>query len=254
MSESDNAILTGRAIEGGGDPFVFAGAGVPSGAGTIQLVYLNDFDGIWEYRDAIAAGDVDVRAVVGVACPVCGRAECWREIAPYERGVIEVFPYEEGRVLVARGQCRRTGRTFSLLPTQLIPYYRYTMSSVVGALLLAWVAVREEGGGFGRVLERDARFVPESRLTAWLLETWLDALLTGLRRAHPVLARWAPLGAIASARGRGHGARLAEVGAYLGALGVRGPPVHARGLGRLVARYGRETGRFLVGTPSQART
>ena len=120
--------------------------------------------------------------IVGPRCPICGRRGCWRRIAPYTRGVIELFPYAEGVVQVLRGQCGCTGRTFSLLPVELILYYRYTASSVVGALLLAWVAVREQGGGFGRVLEQDPRFVPESRLTAWLLETWLDALLTGLRR------------------------------------------------------------------------
>lgn len=222
--------------------------------GNIQLPYSNDHADVWEYRRAFAAGGVDLRAAVGPTCPICERAECWREIAPYERDAIELFPsHKEGRVLVARGQCTRTGRTFSLLPTQLVPYYRYTLSSVVGALLLAWSVVREEGGGFGRVLERDPRFVPESRLTAWLLETWLDALLTGLRRAHPVLARRARLESIHSAIGPGRLGRLAEVAAYLGALGVRGPPVDARGLDALVTRHGRETGRFLVGTPSQAR-
>ena len=229
----------------------FAGAGIPSVLASIQLPHDNAFTSIWEYVAAISAHDIDFLRVLGTQCPICGQDECWREITPYSRHVIELFPYREGDVLIARFQCRRTLATFSLLPVQLIPYHQYTVRSVLGALLTVWMAIRDEGKGFGWALEQDEGIPSDSRVTAWLLDTWLVAVLMGLRRAHPTLSRWARLEGIRSSRSQL--GRLGEVAAYLEALGVRGPPAHGRGITRLLCRYGRETGRLLFGTPSQER-
>jgi hypothetical protein len=86
----------------------------------------------------VQAGAVDVSACVGGVCPICGTSCGYRPIPAYRREVIERFPvYRKGAVLVARAQCRRTLRTFSLLPHPLAPYHRYTVDSMVSAVVLA---------------------------------------------------------------------------------------------------------------------
>lgn len=218
----------------------------------IQIPLCLDVDSIWDYRAAFIRDEIDFDTAIGSACPICGHEGCWRLISPYVRRVIELFPYREGTVEVARFQCTTTRKTFSLLPVQLIPYFRYTASSVIGALLSIWVLVREESGyGLGTLLERDARLLTESRATAWLLEKWLQAVLTGLRRAHPLLARRPDLRGVQSPSVREAG--LEQVSSYFGTMGVRAPPRHSPGLVRVLSRHGRLNGRFLFGTPSQAK-
>ena len=128
---------------------------------------LNAFASIWEYADATSTGGIDWRREVRPSCPICGQDECWREITPYSRHVIELFPCREDDVLIARFQCRRTLATFSLLPVQLIPYHQYTVSSMLGALLTVWMAIRNEGRGFGWALEQDEGIPSDSQVTAW---------------------------------------------------------------------------------------
>jgi hypothetical protein len=166
--------------------------------------------------------------------------------------VIELFPYREGTVEVARFQCTSTRTTFSLLPVQLIPYFRYTASSVVGALLWIWVLVRDNRGyGLGTLLEHDAHLLEESRVTSWLLETWLQAVLSGLRRAHPLFARRPDVRGPRNPAVREAG--LEQVASYFWTMGVRAPPHHTTGMGRILSRHGRVNGRFLIGTPSHAK-
>jgi len=190
-----------------------------------------------------------VSAYVGVVCPICGTSCGYRPIPAYRRGVIELFPvYRKGAVLVARAQCRRTLRTFSLLPHQLAPYHRYTVDSMVSAVVLAWGLSQEQG--------RPRREKPLDELpadcdvTLWLLSCWVQVLGQGLRGAHPVLCGWHDLSAVRS------GTRLAdelrEVAQYLGALGARGPP-RIEGIDEVLLHYGSRTGRFLIGTASQDR-
>ena len=83
-------------------------------------------------------------------CPLCGQAGCWREIAPYERGVVELFPFRRGMVLVARFQCRARMRTFSLLfalisLVMLVMFFIYVLRGpveplIAGGLFLSFVA------------------------------------------------------------------------------------------------------------------
>jgi len=223
-------------------------AGCP-GLADIQLVYSSPYPSIWEYAESVQAGAVDVSAYVGVVCPICGTSCGYRPIPAYRRGVIELFPvYRKGAVLVARAQCRRTLRTFSLLPHQLAPYHRYTVDSMVSAVVLAWGLSQEQG--------RPRREKPLDELpadcdvTLWLLSCWVQVLGQGLRGAHPVLCGWHDLSAVRS------GTRLAdelrEVAQYLGALGARGPP-RIEGIDEVLLHYGSRTGRFLIGTASQDR-
>jgi len=190
-----------------------------------------------------------VSAYVGAVCPICGTSCGYRQITAYRRGVIELFPvYRKGEVLVARAQCRRSLRTFSLLPHQLAPYHRYTVDSMVSAVVLAWGLSQEQG--------RPRREKPLDELpadcdvTLWLLSCWVQVLGQGLRGAHPVLCGWHDLSGMRS--GSRPVDQLREVAQYLGALGVRGPP-RIEGLEELLLRYGARVGRFLIGTASQDR-
>ena len=200
---------------------------------------------MWECSDAVGAGQVDWRLELGTDCPICGRQGCWREIAPYERQVIELVPYREGTVLVARFLCRATGRTFSLLPAWLVPYHQYTAASMLLGLLLA--AVGEHGSLFA-VAEKGLE--GDCRATGFLLGRWLKVCLSGLHREHAQLARWAGLDALRS--GLGVRVRLEELAGYCRALGIRGPPGIC-GLDEVLERHARTTGRFLFGTASQER-
>jgi hypothetical protein len=195
------------------------------------------------------AGAVDVSAYVGAVCPICGTSCGYRPITPYRRGVIELFPvYRKGEVLVARAQCRKTLRTFSLLPHQLAPYHRYSVDSMVITLVVAWRLC--DGQGKPR-LEKTLEELPgDCDVTVWLLSCWVYALGQGLRGAHPVLCRWHDLSAVRS--GAGLADTLGEVALYLGALGARGPP-RIEGIEEVLLRYGSGTGRFLIGTASQDR-
>jgi hypothetical protein len=197
----------------------------------------------------VQAGAVDVCAYVGAVCPLCGTSCGYRPITAYRRGVIELFPvYRKGEVLVARAQCRRTLRTFSLLPHALAPYHRYTVDSMVIALVVAWGL--SQGPGRPRLEKTLDELPAECDVTPWLLYCWVQTVGRGLRGAHPVLCGWHDLSAVRS------GTRLAdtlgEVALYLAALGARGPP-RIEGIEEVLLRYGARTGRFLIGTASQDR-
>jgi hypothetical protein len=212
----------------------------------IQLSYHSSFPSIWEYDRAIRAKEIDWHPIVGEECPLCGGKGCWREIGPYEREVIELFPFGRGKVLVARFLCRQGKGTFSLLPCQLAPYHRYTIESMVLAVLL-WRQVYSEEGVVGAV---EKELSGDSEVTPWLLRHWLGVLVAGLRLAHPVLQRWYDLDDIRSARGRD--GLLDEVHAYFVVFGSRDPPLREC-LPEVLGRYSAATGRHLVGKPSQER-
>ena len=203
---------------------------------------------MWECSDAVADGQVDWRLELGTDCPICGGRDCWREIAPYERKVIELMPYREGIIVVARFQCRTTGKTFSLLPYWLAPYHQYTVRSVLLALLL--VAAADEHGPASLFVVAEKDLEGDCRANGFLLGRWLKMCLSGLRREHAELARWAALDALRS--GLGVRARLGELAGYCRALGIRGPP-GIREFDEVLRRHARTTGRFLFGTASQER-
>jgi hypothetical protein len=227
------------------------GPSVLAGGKAIQRPYISSFGHLWECAAAVADDRVDWLREVGPACPICSQRDCWRRITPYQRTVIELFPYREERIQVARFQCRKTGRTFSLLPVWLAPYHQYTIASMLLALLLA--AATEEHGIQSLFAVAEKLLEPDCRANGSLLGRWLRVCVSGLRRAHAELARWAPLGGIVS--GRGDRGWLDEVSAYCQALGIRGPPNldEVSGLDELLRRHARATARFLFGATSQDR-
>jgi hypothetical protein len=134
-----------------------------------------------------------------------------------------------------------------MLPSQLIPYFQYTVNAVIGTLLLM-LQCRQRGqkGFHGASVAVD----PDSVLTPWLIACWLGVVVLGLRRAHGVLGRWYNLTDI---RCSSRTAPWEEASGYFLCFGwglqIRwGPPLQS-----VVNRYSRNTGRFLFGVPSQSR-
>ncbi len=168
---------------------------------------------------------------------------------PYWRYAIELYPLEKRRIPIARFLCRRKGRTFSLLPEQLIPYVQYTVDAVVRTLLLVLEHRRRGWRGFhGASLEVD----PDSLVTPWLIACWVGLVLKGLRRAHPVLrARYDLSGIRTTGVGESFGTELQM---YFTAFGAWPPPASLEALVAGARSYGRQSGGFLFGTPSQLRS
>jgi len=219
------------------------------GSRKIQLPYLNTFETVWEYRESFLAGKIHFFSSIGPVCPLCGHLHCYRKILPYWRYALELFPeFKKERIPIARFLCRKTQRTFSLLPIQLIPYFQYTLSAVVGTLLLGWGYWQKGQQGFwGATVEVD----PESLVTPWLVIFWLAAILRGLRRGHAMLGRFYDLTGIRTPK---RAASWEEAASYFLALGLKPKIRWYPLLMSLVGHYSRTTKQFLFGTPSQQRT
>jgi len=167
---------------------------------------------------------------------------------PYWRYAVDLYPFQKRRIPVARFLCKRKGRTFSLLPEQLIPYVQYTVDAVVRTILLVLEHRRRGRRGFhGASLEVD----PDSLVTPWLIACWVALVLKGLRRAHPVLRARYDLSGIRTTGGEE--SRGAELQTYFTALGAWPPSAGPEALVAVVRSYSRQSGGFLFGTPSQLR-
>ena len=167
---------------------------------------------------------------------------------PYFRYAIELYPFEKRRIPIARFLCRGKGRTFSLLPEQLIPYVQYTVDAVVRTMLLVLEHRRRGQRGFhGASLEVD----PDSLVTPWLIACWVVVVVKGLERAHPVLRVRYDLSGVRT--GVGGQALGVELQLYFNALGAWPPAAGPGGLVAAARSYSRQTGGFLLGTPSQLR-
>jgi hypothetical protein len=161
---------------------------------------------------------------------------------PYWRNAIEIDPYRKEQVPICRFECRSSGRTFSLLPIQLIPYHQYTLAAVITMVILATKLYRQgQAGCEGSVEKADA----ESSVTPFLVWCWLGLVVAGLRRAHVFLTRAYDLRQIRS--GWGRASRIAELTAYLKAISVGGRMEWPRDPVFLVGVYAKATGRFLFG-------
>jgi hypothetical protein len=214
----------------------------------IQLPYPNTYKSIWEYKESFLSQQINFFSFLGLTCPICGQQSCYRQISPYWRYAIDLFPeFKKERVPVARFVCRSRERTFSLLPIQLIPYHQYTVNAVIGALLLGIQCWRlGQKGFYGASVAVD----PDSLVTPWLIACWLAGVALGFRRAHAVLRGFYNLTDICvSYRSTAWG----EVAGYFVCFGFT-PKIHwGRMLQVLVNGYSRSTKLFLLGTPSQSR-
>jgi len=190
---------------------------------------------------------IDFLSAIGPTCPLSGERECYREITPYWRYAIDLFPQlEKSRVPVARFLCCKSRRTFSLLPTHLIPYMLYTVGAVVRTLL-AGLSCRRSGdkGFWGASVAVD----PDSSVTPWLVLTWLRMVFSGLQRGHRTVSRWCDLRFLSTF---GKPNLWQTVGAYFQAFGWE-EDSSWRCLGDVLSRYSREARAFLFGCPSQGR-
>ncbi len=171
-------------------------------------------------------------------------------MAPYWRYAIELSPeFKKKRIPIARFICRRHRKTFSLLPIQLIPYYQYTVSTVIRTLLFGVGCWQIGQKGFHGASVKVDEVDPESLITPWLISCWLIAVVQGLRRGHAALRQFYNLDGIRTS------GVWEEVAAYFGAFGVSIRPDQRRPkidrvslLMDLVYRYSRSTGQFLFGT------
>jgi hypothetical protein len=214
----------------------------------IQVPYLNTFQSLWEYKESFLASRIDFYSRIGPACPLCGRLQCYRQMAPYWRYAIELIPaLRKERIPVARFLCRKRQRTFSLLPIQLIPYFQYTVGAVMATLLLGWdYWQRGQGGFWGASVEVD----PESLVTPWLVAFWLAAIVRGLRRGHAVLGRFYDLTGICTPK---KAVLWEEAAGYFLALDMKAQTRCQPLWIQLVRHYSQATHQFLFGIPSQHR-
>jgi hypothetical protein len=215
----------------------------------IQLPYPNTYESIWEYKESFLSHKIDFLSFLGLTCPICGQQSCYREITPYWRYAIDLFPeFKKERIPVARFLCEERERTFSLLPIQLIPYHQYTVNAVIGALLLG-IQCRQMGqkGFHGASVAVDQ----ESLVTPWLIACWLTTVALGFRRAHAVLRGFHSLAQIHISH---RTVIWEEVSGYFVCFGWNPEIRWGPSLQALAKRYSRSTRVFLFGTPSQSRT
>lgn len=212
------------------------------------MPFINTFDTIWEYRQSFLARRIDYASFIGSECPICRREQCYREITFYQRNAIDLFPeYKKERIPVARFLCRITGKTFSLLPIQLIPYFQYTACAVIGAILLG-LQSRESGQqGFQGAADGVDQ---ESRVTPWLVAYWFMTVIRGFRRAHASLIQWYDLSGISS---RKKHMVCEETSGYFAGLGWKQDILRWALMAPVFTRYSRQTKLFLFGIPSQWR-
>jgi hypothetical protein len=206
---------------------------------------------IWEYKKTFLAKRIDFFSYLGPFCPICGDIDCYRQITPYFRYAIELFPcFRKERIPIARFLCRRGRRTFSLLPIQLIPYFHYTVAAVIGTIFIGFRCWQRGQKGFlGAVVAVD-RVDPDSLLTPWLIFCWLKVVVQGFRRAHAVLGRFYDLSGV---RTRKRVAAWEEVGGYFSAFAWKPDTAWEAQLCKLMRRYSQMTAQFLFGTTSQQR-
>ena len=221
------------------------------GAEKIQLPYDNRFETIWEYKDSFLCGQIDFSSFIGAACPICGQTSCYRQITPYFRYAIELFPeFSQNRIPISRFLCRNEHSSFSLLPIQLIPYFQYTVGAVIGTLLLA-LQYRQRGqqGFYGASITVDAN----SLVTPWLVVYWLVTVARGLRRAHAVLGKFYDLSDVVNAPTY-QTASVKELSGYFLAFGLKPEITWIQSVLPICRRYSRATAQFLFGITSQQRT
>lgn len=188
-------------------------------------------------------------AYIGPKCPICGDCDCYQEIDPYWRYAIDLFPvFRKEEVPIARFLCQKHRSTFSLLPIQLIPYFQYTVSAVIGVLfggLSCWQM--GQVGFYGA----EASVDPEANVTAWLVLCWLMVMVRGLRRGHAELMLLYDLSRIQTSEPKVPWQEFLD---YFAVFGIDPETTWRPRLHILLYRYSQRTRLFLFGTPSQYRS
>jgi len=228
----------------------------PCGQGgrKIQLPYINKFETIWEYKEAFFS--IDFVAYIGPKCPICHGLHCYQRIEDYWRYAIDLFPgFRKEEVPIARFLCQTHKSTFSLLPIQLIPYFQYTVSAVIG-VLLGGLSCWQMGqvGFYGAVVALDSSEKTENsdaKVTGWLVLCWLMVMVRGLRRGHAELMFLYDLSRIQTSETN---VPWQEFSDYFEVFGIDPETKWRPRLHILLYRYSQRTWLFLFGTPSQYRS
>jgi hypothetical protein len=155
-------------------------------------------------------------------------------------------------VWIARFRCGEGKGTFSMLPYQLLPYQRYTLESMVYALLLWRDLCNEEERFISGYAVSESMSDPECRVSPSLLYAWLVVCRDGLRRRHSFLTQEMDLGGIENSDAACAANSLEEIYGYCATLSARGPP-RQDALKEAAKQYGLKTGGFLLGVPSHER-
>ncbi|RLC01756.1 MAG: hypothetical protein DRH90_15505 [Deltaproteobacteria bacterium] len=134
------------------------------------------------------------------------------------------------------------------MPVQLIPYFQYTVHTVIATLFMGLTSWQNGRCGF---YDASICVDPESLVTPWLVMYWHNVIVRSFRRAHALLGRMFDLNEVRSTKSR---IAWHEVKSYFWALDChpRRPWWHK--FQALLYRYSRNTGQFLFGKPSQQRT
>jgi hypothetical protein len=147
---------------------------LPKRIPNIQYQFDNTFANICEYKAQFS--NINFQDYIGKKCIICGQENCYTQIKEYYRYAIDLFPFQKEKVPVARFLCNKTGKTFSLLPNQLIPYCQYTVDSMIGTLLKVYhFQTIGQKGYYAATLELD----PDCSVTPYLIVTWAMLVLYG---------------------------------------------------------------------------
>ena len=144
--------------------------------------------------------------------------------------------------------CQKRGKTFSLLPIQLIPYFQYTVSAVIGTLFLGVSRWQTGQVGFWGA---ETSVAADSKVTAWLVFCWLMVVVRGLRRGHAELMLLFDLSRIQTSQ---TAAPWQEFADYFVGFGIDPETTWRPLLHVLLYRYSDSARLFLFGTPSQHRS
>lgn len=211
---------------------------------SIQYPFDNTFNDIWEYGNKFSS--INFEAYLGEQCPICGKINCYTQIAEYYRNAISLFPYKKGIIPVARFLCNSTGRTFSLLPYQLIPYHQYTVDSIIGTLLTVHHYQCLGQKGYHRAcLELN----PDCLVTPYLIQTWAMLVSSGFIRGHPFLKASYPLSVVAKAT---CSTMIQTIYLYLEGV-AESATLHRRCILPVLRCFCDRVGNFLFGTSSRDR-
>lgn len=113
-----------------------------------------------------------------VICPYCRRRDCYIRNGYYTRSAIELGPYCHHRVKVQICWCKKTKMTFSLLPCQLAPYFRYVVSSI---LWLLWF-VFERTTNMNESIESAADQAGDSPVLPRHISFWSERVIAASQR------------------------------------------------------------------------
>lgn len=106
-------------------------------------------------------------ASINNRCPICGESDCAQFFTYYHRHVVEENGKKYTDFPIARFLCKKKKKTFSLLPYQLVPYYKYSIRFIFLALQLQYIEEEKDTEILNKLSsldEKDFLDIDESQL------------------------------------------------------------------------------------------